>query len=344
MVMGFAGIYFCQYVNYRILEKVVYLAYLLSIVFIVALHFLAEEVNGAKRWLDVGPVSFQVAEITKVAIIIFLAFFIKKCTGKLNSVAITILAWILGGIQAGLILKISSDLSSAVVILGITFFMTFVITKAFKLHMFTLCGGLVVVFWYVKDVYDRLPATSAELDEFPYRFQRIAGWLAPERYLDDQSFQPMQAEYAIGSGGLFGKGLGQSIQKIKYIPEAQNDMILSVIGEELGVLGITVLMILYVYLLYLLVRVARHAQKDLFGAACVVGIFAHIACQTIINVAVNAGAFPNTGIPLPFVSYGGTSVLILLMEIALVLSVERRRYIRQVALALEKKRRRDYVN
>jgi cell division protein FtsW len=153
-----------------------------------------------------------------------------------------------------------------------------------------------------------------------YRLERIAIWQHPEQY--EKGYQTMQGLYAIGSGGLFGRGLGNSLQKLGFVPEAQNDMIFSVICEELGLIGALLLMLLFLLLLWRFVVIATHAP-DLFGTLIAAGIFGHIAIQVILNIAVVTNTIPNTGITLPFVSYGGTSVLFLMAEMGLGLSVSR---------------------
>ena len=155
-----------------------------------------------------------------------------------------------------------------------------------------------------------------------FRLQRILVWLHPEEYSGEGGFQVMQGLYAIGSGGFFGKGLGNSAQKM-IIPEVQNDMILSIICEELGVFGAIVVLTLFGMLLYRLMFIAKNAP-DLYGSLIVTGIFAHIAIQVVLNVAVVLNLIPTTGITLPFISYGGTSILFLMAEMGLALGVSRR--------------------
>ena len=153
-----------------------------------------------------------------------------------------------------------------------------------------------------------------------YRLDRIKIWLNPEEY--EKGYQTLQGLYAIGSGGLFGKGLGESMQKLGFIPEAQNDMIFSVICEELGLFGAVCLILLYLLLIWRFMIIANNAA-DLYGALIVVGVMAHISIQVILNIAVVTNTIPNTGISLPFISYGGTSILFLLSEMGLALSVSR---------------------
>ena len=150
--------------------------------------------------------------------------------------------------------------------------------------------------------------------------ERIAAWLDPESYAQGKGFQTLQALYAIGSGGVWGKGLGQSMQKLSFLPEAQNDMIFSIICEELGLFGGICVILLFIMLLWRMMVIANNAP-DLFGGMLVVGVMGHIAIQAVLNIAVVTNSIPNTGISLPFISYGGSSVMFLLIEIGLVMSV-----------------------
>ena len=153
-----------------------------------------------------------------------------------------------------------------------------------------------------------------------YQLERILVWKEPEAYAQDGGFQVLQGLYAIGSGGLLGKGLGQSIQKLSFLPEPQNDMIFAIICEELGLFGAVSVILIFLFMLYRFMVIAGNAP-DLFGALLVVGVMAHIAIQVVLNIAVVTNVIPNTGITLPFISYGGTSVLFLMIEMGMVLSV-----------------------
>ena len=149
---------------------------------------------------------------------------------------------------------------------------------------------------------------------------RLMVWLDPEKYASGTGYQTVQALYAIGSGGLFGKGLGKSLQKLGFIPESQNDMIFSIICEELGLFGAVCIILVFMLMLWRIIHVSRNAP-DLFGSMLSVGVFAHIAIQVILNIAVVTNFIPNTGVSLPFISYGGTSMVILLCEVGMVLNI-----------------------
>ena len=166
-------------------------------------------------------------------------------------------------------------------------------------------------------------SSYASGDQMAWRSERIVAWLDPESQAQGKGFQTIQALYAIGSGGIWGKGLGQSMQKLSFLPEAQNDMIFSIICEELGLFGAVAVILMFIMLLWRMMVIANNAT-DLFGAMLVVGVMGHIAIQSILNIAVVTNTIPNTGISLPFISYGGSSVMFLLIEIGLVLSVARR--------------------
>ena len=200
----------------------------------------------------------------------------------------------------------SNNLSTAVIILGIGVLLIFVANPRY-LQFLALGGagiGFIAVF---------LAAES-------YRLERLAIWRDPEKY--EKGFQTIQGLYAIGSGGIFGKGFGNSLQKLGFVPEAQNDMIFSIVCEELGLFGAICIIILFILLIYRFMVVANNAP-DLFGSLLVVGVLAHIGIQVILNIAVVTNTIPNTGISLPFISYGGTSVCFLLVEIGIVLNVSR---------------------
>ena len=212
--------------------------------------------------------------------------------------------------------QITDNLSSAIIIFGIAFLMLFVASPEYKRFLLMGAAGIAGAALLVFVI---LQMDSSSLD---FRGNRILAWLNPEDYATGTGFQTLQSLYAIGSGGIFGKGLGQSIQKLGFLPEAQNDMIFSIICEELGLFGGIAVILLFILLCWRFMVIANNAP-DLFGALLVVGVMGHIAIQVILNIAVVTNTIPNTGISLPFISYGGSSVMFLLIEIGLVLSVAR---------------------
>ena len=329
IMAGFFCMFVGQFVNYKFLEKLAYLIYFAGIACILLLKTpLAVSSHGATRWVKIyGPIQFQVAEVVKLCLIVFLAYMVKRYYKSLGKVQLTIYLWIAGGIPAGLLLFLSNDLSSSVVILGITFVISFVCTKTWKLHGEVLAAAVLLVGLYVLSIAMNLPSPS-ELDDLSFRVGRIAAWIDPERYASGQGYQVVQALYAIGRGGVFGTGLGNSIQKF-IVPEADNDMIFSILCEEMGVVGAALAIGLLVYFMYQIMKVAVNGES-IFGSVLALGVLAHVGLQSIINIAVNCSVFPNTGLTLPFFSSGGSSIAFLLVEVAFVLSVERERIVKFV--------------
>lgn len=272
--------------------------------------------NGATRWLNLGPFSMQPAEACKLGIILYLAVMLDKL-GKRASEPKFVLFFIIAPVAFvfGVILIVSRNMSSALIVVFIAIAMLFVSTP--KLRPYVVGTVIVIAVVVIAIVVIDKQGTAGG-----FRGMRVLAWLHPEQYADSTAYQTVQALYAIGSGGITGKGLGQGMQKLGYIPEAQNDMIFSIICEELGLFGAIVVITLFAVLIWRCMIIARNAN-DKFGALLVVGVLAHIAVQVILNIAVVTNTIPNTGISLPFISYGGTSVVFLFAEIGLVLNVAR---------------------
>lgn len=329
MLLGFAFMFAYQFLNYNLLYKIPHIIYIAGIVCILLLKTkYGITVNGATRWLRLpGGIQFQVAELVKLTVIIYLAYLIRRYAKKLGRFWLTVAAWAAGGLAGVLLLEISNDLSSALVVIGITYGVTLICTRTMKLHLLSLAGAVSAAAVYVLRIKNNLPSPE-ELEKMSFRVGRIAAWIAPEKYAADQGYQVLQSLYAIGRGGLFGSGLGGSLQKFS-IPEAQNDMIFAVICEELGLFGAAVMMFLFAYLMYQIMRTVMTAD-NLYGSVLCLGVFFHIGIQVIVNVAVATNFFPNTGLALPFISYGGTAVFIQMAEIAIVLSVERRTFCKRL--------------
>lgn len=281
---------------------------------------LGVERNGGCRWLNLAGVQFQVAEVVKIGVIFFVAYMIHRHPSQARNPFLTIYIWIVGGMPAALLLFISNDLSSSLVILGMTFMLSLVYMKTPKLHLAMLILVIVAVGVVVCMVATNMPDPDSQTN---FRIMRIAAWIDPERYYKEAGFQTIQAKKAIISGSILGKGLGRSLQKWDKLPEVHTDMIFAVICEELGALGAGLLIIGYVFLLYHVVKIAVNTE-GLFESVLVTGVFGHLAIQILFNIGVNLGLLPNTGLPLPLVSYGGTSVAFILMEIGMVLKIQHR--------------------
>lgn len=314
-ILGLAAMLVVANIPYHFWEKFALLGYLTSIVMILLIIPFGIEANGAKRWLNVAGISIQPAEVAKLGMILCLASLICRMGKKVSTnkgflfilaipTPISIMIW-----------KITDNLSSAIIVFGIAILMLFVACPDYKRFVLMALAVAAVAALVILVIVN-----APEDSDIGFRGNRILAWLDPESDPSDKGFQTLQALYAIGSGGILGKGLGQSMQKLGFIPEAQNDMIFSIICEELGLFGAIAILLMFLLLIWRFMVIANNAP-DLFGALLVVGVLGHIAIQVILNVAVVTNTIPNTGISLPFISYGGTSVLFLMAEIGIVLSV-----------------------
>lgn len=305
-LLGIAAMLVISKIDYRIYIaklpvlkiNLVMILYITATILQVLVLIFGKEINGAKRWLF----GFQPSEISKVAAILFVAYIVNQAPKRLDSIFGFFRVGVYMAPLLGLIVK--ENLSTAIVIAGIMFVICFVASKKklyFIIVALVLVGAGVLLIFFVD-----------------YRSTRVDIWRDVENHKD--GFQILQGLYAIASGGLFGTGLGQSRQKLGFIPEAHNDMIFTIICEELGLFGAVAVIVLFLLVIWRLFIISINAP-DLFGGMVVVGVLTHIAVQVIINIAVVSNSIPSTGIPLPFISYGGTSVSILLAEMGLALSV-----------------------
>ncbi len=315
---GLVVLFIVSHLPYHLWERFAVIGYGVSVALVLLIIPFGIEANGAKRWLRVFGISLQPAEVAKLAMILFLAYLICKMGRNIRTMKGFLVVLGAAAPISGLIYVITRNLSSAIIIMGIAVVMLFVACPDYKrfiiLGLIGIAGVAGIVFLIVK------MSESGSVGSF--RGERILAWLDLEAYASGKGFQTLQALYAIGSGGILGKGLGQSMQKLGFLPEAQNDMIFSIICEELGLFGAIAVLMMFILLIWRCMIIANNAP-DLFGALLVVGVMGHIAIQVILNVAVVTNTIPNTGISLPFISYGGSSVMFLLAEIGIVFSVGR---------------------
>ncbi len=305
---------FCMFViskiNYRIYRKFYILGYIASIILLVLVMLIGKEVNGAKRWLGITEsFSFQPSEMVKIFMIIFYAAVLTKNKddlGKFFKGFVKNFAFL---IPIAALLMVEPHFSATMVITGIV------------LVMMILAGCKL---WHiiVPGVIAGVPALIFIVVKEAYRLKRVTAFLDPWSDKLGDGWQVVQSLYAIGSGGLFGTGLGQSKQKYLYLPEPQNDFIFSVLAEELGFIGCLFVIILFAILIWRGILIAIKAP-DMFGSLLAIGITSLIAIQSIINIAVVTSSMPATGMPLPFFSYGGTALLILLCEMGILLNISR---------------------
>ena len=303
---------FISKMDYHWFAKFTWLGYFTSLACMIATMLFGVESHGKKRWLQIGPIQFQPTELVKISLILFLAVVISRMGLKINEFrnVRAIIIWC--GVPALLITE--NNLSSGIITCGIVFVVLFVACKI-KWPFFACAGagiGLIAVSPYIGKALVAVRLLK------PYQLDRITAWVDPTA--TDTGYQTLQGLYAIGSGGFFGRGLGQSLQKLGFVPEPQNDIIYSIICEELGLFGATLLILMFMFMIYRFMVIASNAP-DLMGSLLVVGVMAHIGIQVILNIAVVTNTIPNTGVTLPFISYGGTSVLFLMLEMGMVLSV-----------------------
>lgn len=297
-------------IDYRFYQKFYKQAWWLSLILLVLVIAVGREVNEAKRWIYITEsLSFQPSEIVKFLMIIFYAGILVKNRNELNRYVkgfakhMCLLAPIIA------LLLLQPHFSASIVIVGVCVAM--MIVAGCKLwHL--IATGLTV----------GIPGIIGLIIIEPYRLTRVTTFLDPWKDATGTGWQVIQSLYAIGSGGLFGAGLGESKQKYLYIPEPHNDFIFSVLAEEIGFIGCAVVIILFAIFIWRGVLIAMRAP-DMFGSLVATGITALIAIQVIINIAVVTSSMPATGMPLPFFSYGGTALFILLCEMGVLLNISR---------------------
>ncbi len=313
---SFIAMYVVSKLDYHWFARFAMLGYALSYItlFLTVFSPLGVDSHGKKRWLRLGPVQFQPTELVKISLILLLAVVIAKLGARINQMRAAGLVIALALPLA--LLVTANNLSSGIIICGIVFVMLFVACKI--RWPFFLCVGAGVGLLAAAPHIGHILVNLHILQD--YQLTRINVWVNPIQYARSGGYQVLQGLYAIGSGGLFGKGLGESLQKLGFVPEAQNDMIFSIICEELGLFGAISLILVFMFMIYRFMVIADNAP-DLLGSMLVIGVMAHIAIQVILNIAVVTNTIPNTGVTLPFISYGGTSVLFLMLEMGMVLSV-----------------------
>lgn len=313
-----AGAIFISRFDYHILKRLAGAIYVLAVFLMLLVRTpLGITANGARRWLGYGSLRFQPAELAKIAVIVCIPYMVIRMGRQIRTLKATVILIGMGVILAGSAYVFTDNLSTAIIILAIACGLVFVAHPKTRPFLILAGAGIVLIALFVLFLSSTMETSES------FRLNRILVWLHPEDYADGDGYQTIQALYAIGSGGFLGRGLGNSIQKLGSVPEAQNDMIFSIVCEELGIVGGAMVLFLFAYLLWRLFFIAQNAP-DMFGSLMVSGVFIHIALQVILNVAVVVNLLPNTGVTLPFFSYGGTSIVFLMAEMGLALSVSRR--------------------
>jgi len=308
LAAGLVAMTLSMLIDYRLLARYAKPIMIFSVFSLLLVLVAGREVYGAKRWFQFLGFSFQPSEFTKIAMIIYVADFLSRKREKIQSFFTGFLPVMMAlGAVCLLILK-QPDLGTTALIASVVFIMIF-IAGARMWHM-----GLVGLV--------SLPALFYLIAKTPYRLRRIQAFLDPWKDQQGAGFQLVQSQIALGSGGLLGVGLGKSVQKLYYLPAAHTDFILSIIGEELGLVGTVSVIVLFMLLIWQGARIAKRCE-DPFGYFLALGIVAMIALQAIINIGVSIGAFPTKGLPLPFVSYGGSALVVQMICVGLLLNISR---------------------
>lgn len=318
LCLGLAVMIAASLIDYTYYMNFYWLIYAVNLVLLLLVRFAGEEVNSAKRWLVIAGVQFQPSELAKILLILFFARFIMNHKEDLNTVRTIVTALVLLAVPLFLIYK-QPDLSTSIAIAGVFCVMLYVGGLSYKLILTVLA---IIVPCAV--VFISLVVQPNQKILEPYQYNRIMAWLYPEKYANSTAMQQLNSIIAIGSGQLTGKGLNNnivgSVKNGKFISEPQTDFIFAIAGEELGFIGSCVIIGLLACIVFECIWIAMRA-KDLAGKIICSGMGALIGIQSFINIGVATGLLPNTGIPLPFVSYGLTSLVTLFLGIGIVLNV-----------------------
>ena len=307
-LLGIIGLVVCRHFPYRLYRPLAYPLLGAALIFLIAIQFtdLGLAAGGSARWLRFGKFSFQPSEFARFALVIFLAYSLEKKRERLKEFAIGFVPhFAVLAVFATLIIK-QPDFGSVVILSALTWVMLFVAGVRCR----QLFGSLLLL----------LPLAYFFLISAEYRMKRILTFLHPWQYSADEGYQIVHSLMAFGTGGLWGVGVGKGYQKLFYLPEPHTDFIFSIIGEELGLLGVLIIIVLYALILLKGIQIARHAP-DTFGSLIAVGLTVAMGLQVCINMAVTLGLLPTKGLTLPFLSYGGTSLLLNMASIGILMNI-----------------------
>ena len=312
--IGILLAFFVSFIPYKVYKRFAQYFFIVCLTFVVVTAFAGRISRGASRWITLRGVIFQPSELMKLSMIMYLAKVITEIKGdfenKDNFIRIILISYIPTFVVA------LSNLSTGIIMFVIATSMIFIVSKKKLIFVFILT--LIVLFYIFAYPMAKTLSSAGLLKQ--YQVGRIFAWKEPENY-PDIAYQTIQGLYAIGSGRISGRGYLGSIQK-SIIPEAQNDMIFTILCEELGIIGAALFIVLYLILIYRILYISMR-QKEVFPMLLSFGIGVHIALQTILNLGVVTNLLPNTGVTLPFVSYGGSSLMVMFIEIGIVMSIVR---------------------
>lgn len=322
IIIGFVLMIILSLIDYSHYLFLYWVFYGANVILLASVLAFGRDVNGATRWIVIAGIQFQPSELAKILLILFFSQFIMKYKDKINSPKVLIMAILLLALPLGLI-YLEPDLSTSIMIILTFCIMLFVGGLSFK-----FVGAVLAVVIPVLVGFFTIILSPGGIDlipeDFQYQIRRILAWLEPEKYADTTAYQQINSKIAIGSGQLYGKGLNNnviaSVKNGNFISEPQTDFIFAVIGEELGFIGGFTVVLLVFLIVWECFKIARNA-KDLAGSIIAAGVGGLVGLQSFLNIAVATGLAPNTGIPLPFVSYGLTSLVCLYAAVGIVLNI-----------------------
>ena len=318
LVLGLIVMVIVSLIDYVWVLNLYWMIYAINIVMLVITLIFGTEVNGAKRWINLYFTNFQPSELTKILMVLFFAKFLMNHEEDLNSFR-TIITAVLLFAPTALLIVMQPDLSTTISIVLVFCVMMYIAGLSYK-----FIGTMLAILIPTAVIFISIAVQPNQPFLKDYQQERILAWLEPEKYASDQAFQQNNSMMAIGSGQLTGKGLNNntttSVKNGNYIPEPQTDFIFAIVGEELGFVGCCIVIGLLLLIVIQCILIGIKAQ-DMAGRIICCGIAAQIAVQSFVNISVATGLFPNTGIPLPFVSYGLTSLVSMFMGIGFVLNV-----------------------
>lgn len=311
LCIGVAAALIIMATNYRILQKYAKPLMIFSLLLLILVLFpsLGKEAGGARRWIDLGVVTFQPSVFVQLCIVLYAADFISRKKRNVKKPISEFMPFFIILVLSSLLILLQPDLGTTVVIAAVSGIMLFY-------------AGIPMTY-FVSLLLISIPLLYLAIFSVPYRRLRMISFLNPWADPQGSGFQLIQSQIALGSGGIFGLGLGQSKQKLFYLPAAHTDFIFSIIGEETGILGSLVVMGLFILFVWLVMRIVIRC-KDNFGRLLALGLSVSIALKAAINMAVSCGMLPTKGLPLPFISYGGTALVIDLVAVGIILNISSR--------------------
>lgn len=307
-LIGVIAMFFCRHFPYRFFRYLVYPLLFLAVglLILVLVPGIGVTAGGSTRWLGIAGLTFQPSELARLALVMYLAYSLTKKQAKLDVFSIGFVPHVIVLAVLAVLIGMEPDFGSVVILTIQTWIMMF--TAGVRIHHLLV----------------PLPAILAALAYFlvsaPYRMARLVSFLNPWAYAADQGYQVVHSQMAFGTGGIVGTGLGHGYQKLFFLPEPHTDFIFSVIGEEVGLVGVTIIVVLYGVIVWRGIGIARHCPEP-FGALAALGLTAAIALQVCVNMGVALGLLPPKGLPLPFLSYGGTSMVISMVSIGILMNI-----------------------